>query len=324
LLEPLVWRDPGEEADELDACASSLYLILQLNLAKVTGEQGDWVSAGELAGSVVSLDPGNQEAAELCTEAGLRVEAAVWRTDRRPVDLDIVPMGHYCTTARFLQLTGWRRQALPLDWCAATFKVWRHMLGDDFVTLLAPPGAEDKTHPYDSMFPDTMMFKHQGGWANDDVHRRTHRLRALLEQRRVFGLAFYFEGQEDSGLSLEEVVEDIRGLLVLDCGFRHVVLVWLRQQQQAGREPPAWSEPVSGLSVLRYTPFCELPHGETLLPADTVRVAELLEARFPEAFPRGPAEAPGAPPGAEGQRAAARLAGPARGVRGLIREGRRA
>merc|ERR1719162_1897221 len=48
-------------------------------------------------------------------------------------------MGHYCETSFFLTNVGWRRQAYPLDWSAATFKVWQKMLSDNFVTLLSKP-----------------------------------------------------------------------------------------------------------------------------------------------------------------------------------------
>lgn len=209
-------------------------------------------------------------------------------------ECDIIPMGHYCITATLLKKHGWRRQALPLDWCAATFRVWNHMIADDFQTLLCPKGKKGEMHPYNKMFfPDVAMFIHQGGWASSDVRRRVARLKSLLAQGRAVGLAIYMDGSENCSQSLDDLVDDGRQLLELERGFCHIVLVWI---EEATSNPPnsEWlaSFMSSGrMSVLRYSPSCTVNYYTRLSPADSDCIASLLSERFPTAFKRrGPTE----------------------------------
>lgn len=234
----------------------------------------------------------------------------------------IVPMGHLCATAGFLNQQEWRYQALPLDWSCATFKVWYHMLRVDdppFSTLLRQSSSVDASspHPYNSMFPDVEMFLHQGGWAGAAVRRRVGRLCRILLQGRAFGLAFFFEGkvataaddgnsegatarasaaaarpaQDADVASLDVVMEDARRLVRSEPGIHHIAIVWFQSPRSDGRlegtEHAEWLEPGDCVSVLRYT-----RHGspvliscQGLIPEVGTRVARLLQERFPGIFP---------------------------------------
>jgi len=199
----------------------------------------------------------------------------------------IVPMGQYCLTATLLNEQGWRQQAMPLDWCAANFRVWKHMLADDFKTLLQPRGGgQGEAHPYNAMFfPDVAMFIHQGGWANANVERRVERLRSVLAQRRAVGVAIYIEGWSSCVQTRDEVVSDVRDVLNMEHGFRDIVLVWIGQTLA---DPPAgeWLEACSGerLSVLLYSPSRTVDYHTSLSPTDSTCLARLLNERLPNTF----------------------------------------
>jgi len=221
----------------------------------------------------------------------------VRRAERPPLECTVIPMGHSLTTTSFLQQTGWRHQALPLDWCQATFKVWQHMLSDDFATLLRPPGSAGDEHPYNSMFPDVRMFARQGGWANVAVHRRVLRLRAILEQRRAFGLALYFEGEDGGRASIDDIAADARSLAESGHGFFHIALVWL-QRPRSLRPAATWWDFGSCTSVLQYSPSKLINHWDRLPAEDAAHILELLEERFPHVLPRSQRSC-GPPPSCE-------------------------
>jgi len=210
---------------------------------------------------------------------------AVYPGPRPPSRYILVPMGHYCLTAGFLRRSRWRKHAFPLDWSRNSFQVWDHMLCDDFQTLLcSKKQMDDRAHPYDSMFKDVHLFMHQGGWATQDVMRRTDRLRKILGQGNAFGLAIYFEGKDNINATRAEVIESAMHIASAEHGFAHIVLIWCSKTQC--RPPRAkWMQRSHELSVLSYSPFKQINYWERMHPVDVIKIGELLETLFPEAFP---------------------------------------
>lgn len=200
-------------------------------------------------------------------------------------------MGHYCPTAHFLREALWRHETLPLDWCANTFKLWHHMLEDNFRTFLRNriPGQR---HPYNSMFEDCMMFMHDGtnGWANDKTHERVQRLRGVLGRGHAVGLAFYFSGDANVRAPLEEVIADAEALLNanLEHGFSRIILVWFAE---SAADPPTatWVTQSARLSVLHYTPVQSMYWGSGhCCNADIDYLRKYLLDELPDIFSRVP------------------------------------
>jgi len=213
------------------------------------------------------------------------------RPERPPCKYTVVPMGHYCLTAKFLSQTGWRRAAFPVDWSRHTFWVWAHMLADGFGTLMCEQRQGEAEHPYNTMYEDVHMFIHQGGWANDAVRRRVDRLQSVLAARKAFGLAFYFEGEGNVRATRSQIVAGARKVAAMEQGFAHIVLVWfLRPCPKVGGaagEAATWTRPHERVSVLLYRPNLATDYWDNRVrPHDTMFIAQHLEERFPDAFPR--------------------------------------
>mmetsp|Transcript_98686 Transcript_98686/g.287829 ORF Transcript_98686/g.287829 Transcript_98686/m.287829 type:complete len:1158 (+) Transcript_98686:104-3577(+) len=211
----------------------------------------------------------------------------------------IVPLGCSTSTTDFLRRTGWRHEPLPLDWCAVSPKVWRHALNDNFETLLAPSERGRKYHPYELMFPDIRMLQRRTGWRTPALRRSVQRLRKMLQERRAYGLLFYFDTNRVDEASLDNIMTDIFTLAdpMSPIGFDHIVLVWFETIDESAH--PAGPDGTGILwhdqgdqedhhiSVLQYGLSGPLEDVSRLPPEHVWRLAELLEERFPGVFQPG-------------------------------------
>merc|ERR1711971_690635 len=122
-----------------------------------------------------------------------------------------------------------------------TFKVWFAMLSDGFKTLLCEPSADGTPHPYNLMFEDTAMFIHQNHWADYKARRRVRRLQQKLKERRAFGFAMYFDGEDNVQARFVDIFLDACRVLMLEPGFRHIVLVMCFKPEGASPPDARWS-----------------------------------------------------------------------------------
>lgn len=286
-IEPILInaRELSEVSPGMLGRAAYRYVELRYESARAYFLQHQWESVVQLATAVLAIDTANENAQQLLMLSISYIEAEILDTDERlSNDCVIVPMGHYCPTAWFLKSMRWRRWSFPLDYSAHTFKVWRHMLSDDFATLLKERSCvECEAHPYNSKFQDVAMFIHQSGWANEETFKRVERLKGYLADNQVFGFAMYFEGKLNVHAQLEEVISDAKALAEAHWGFSHIVLVWFERQTS---NPPnaSWTLVSERLSVLVYMPVQQMNHWDTLHPDDVHWIAALLRGRFPHVF----------------------------------------
>jgi len=157
------------------------------------------------------------------------------------------------------------------------------MLSDNFSTLLSKPEGR-KVHPYNSAQDDVAMFIHQGGWANEAVHRRVDRLRGILAQRNAFGIAFYLAGEVNIGISLPEIIEDARAVLDMEAGFCHILLVWFEEERGQQLPRDQWKSISDRLTLLSFSPRRMLYHNEELAQEDCKQLQDVLKKRFPNVF----------------------------------------
>uniref|UniRef100_A0A7S4SV29 beta-glucosidase n=1 Tax=Alexandrium monilatum TaxID=311494 RepID=A0A7S4SV29_9DINO len=208
----------------------------------------------------------------------------------------IVPMGSAPATTDFLKRTGWRHHPLPLDWCSVTPKVWKHAIGDNFKTLVASE-IKGNDHPYELMFSEIRMLRRRRGWATPAVQRGVQRLRSMLRGHEAWGLMFYFERVDVSESDKQAVLDGIIGdMLVLaedasHMGFAHIVLVWFEPGGASGSGDAGgdamWATEEDNISILQYRLCPPIEDFSRLPPLDVVRIAEMLEEKFPDIFTRG-------------------------------------
>lgn len=203
----------------------------------------------------------------------------------------IVPMGLYCTTARFLEEVGWRTTALPLDWSSHTFKVWNHMIEDNYTTLLQKPLPNEKTHPYTRMFQDTFLFFHQGFFATPHMPGRVTKLKKILEEQSACGLAIYFEGSEHlKGSTKEEVIEDAKLLASPEKGFHKIILIWFERHSTRGVRTASctWNDVFAPLHVCNFSPSNAQAYSNVFGPYlevhDQIYLARQLQTKFHDVF----------------------------------------
>eukprot|EP00415_Alexandrium_ostenfeldii_P002505 UN2505 len=141
------------------------------------------------------------------------------------------------------------------------------------------------------MFSDIHMLKRRRGWGTQCLHRSVERLTELLQKREAWGLMFFFD---DAGLDeasqqavLDTIINDVWHLAdpSSPLSFDHIVLVWFESGTSLGEA--VWATEEANISILQYALPSPLEDHSRLPPSDFLRIAEILEEKYPEVFTRG-------------------------------------